>query len=123
MALCRFISNARQWSTIVIFTATPTPEKWRMTVEMVEGGLRIQAYPGATPFSLFSDRATATFAHDWHRNYALRVEAARGLDATEDHLYAGRFTATLHPGESVTLVATTEPYYGRCHALVFQRDP
>lgn len=83
---------------------------WRMEVAMVEGGLRVAAYPEATPLYLFSDRADAIFAHDWYRNYFLTVEAARGLDATEDHLYVGRFTATLHAGESVTLVATTEPY-------------
>ncbi len=85
--------------------------EWRMAVEMVEGGLRVEAYQGAIPFYLLSDRATATFAHEWYRNYALRCEAERGLDATDDQLYVGRFTATLHPGEAVTLVATTEPYF------------
>jgi len=84
---------------------------WRMEVAMVEGGLRMIAYPGATPLYLLSDRADAIFAHDWYRNYFLAVEATRGLDATEDHLYVGRFTTTLHVGESVTLVATTEPYW------------
>lgn len=83
---------------------------WRMEVAMVEGGLRVFAYPGATPLYLLSDRADAIFAHDWYRNYFLAVEAERGLNATEDHLYVGRFTAKLHAGESVTLVATTEPY-------------
>ncbi len=84
---------------------------WRMEVAMVEGGLRVIAYPGATPLYLLSDRADAIFAHDWYRDYFLAVEAVRGLDATEDHLYVGRFSATLHAGESVTLVATTEPYW------------
>jgi predicted glycogen debranching enzyme len=36
------------------------------------------------------------------------VEAYRGLDALDDNLYAGLFEVTLQPGESVTIVASTE---------------
>jgi predicted glycogen debranching enzyme len=81
---------------------------WRMSIELVERGLRVAAYAGATPLYLLSDRAEAMYAHDWYRNYFLAVEAARGLDPTEDHLHVGQFTITLHPGESLTLAATTE---------------
>jgi glycogen debranching enzyme len=82
---------------------------WRMKVEPVEHGLRVAAFDGATPFFLLSDRAEATPQHEWYRDYLLSVEDYRGLDALDDNLYAGDFQATLHPGESLTLVATTEP--------------
>jgi predicted glycogen debranching enzyme len=82
---------------------------WRMEIEPVVHGLRITAFDGARPFVLLSDTAEATPAHDWRRAFFLSAEAERGLDATEDHLLAGRFAATLRPGETLTLVVSTEP--------------
>ena len=38
----------------------------------------------------------------------LNVEGYRGLDALDDNLYAGLFQATLRPGESLTIVASTD---------------
>jgi predicted glycogen debranching enzyme len=81
---------------------------WRMRVEPVEHGLWVTAFDGATPFYLLSDRAEATPEHEWYRDYFLSVEDYRGLDALDDNLYAGNFQATLHPGESLTMVASTE---------------
>jgi len=82
---------------------------WAMQIEPLSGGLKVIAFDGAVPFYLFSDQATVTLQHDWYRDYFLLAEAARGLDATGDHLYAGHFQVTLQPGHSVTLVATTDP--------------
>lgn len=44
----------------------------------------------------------------WHWNVRHAVEAARGLDATEDLFSPGSFRATLAPGEVVTVVASAE---------------
>jgi glycogen debranching enzyme len=81
---------------------------WLMRVEPVEHGLRVTAFDGATPFYLLSDGAEATPEHEWYRDYFLSVEDYRGLDALDDNLCAGDFRATLLPGESLTLVASTE---------------
>ncbi|MFQ5857035.1 MAG: amylo-alpha-1,6-glucosidase [Anaerolineae bacterium] len=81
---------------------------WQMQIEPVENGLRVIAFNGAAPFYLLSNRAKATPQHDWYRGVFLSVEDYRGLDAYEDHLHAGVFSATLYPGESLTLVASTE---------------
>ena len=81
---------------------------WQMQVEAVAHGLRITAYPGATPTYLLSDKGEATAKHEWYRGFHLAVEAERGLDAAEDHLYAGEFTVTLQPGEAITVVASTD---------------
>ncbi len=82
---------------------------WQMQITPVARGLRVNAFDDATPFYLLSDQAEALPQHTWYRNFHLSVEAFRGLDAVEDHLYAGFFRAILRPGESVTLVASTEP--------------
>ena len=82
---------------------------WRMNVDLVEHGLRIVAFDGATPFYLLSASASAEPAHDWYRNFDLAAERYRGLDDHEDHLHAGTLRATLEPGESLTLVCSTEP--------------
>jgi len=81
---------------------------WTMRIDPVESGLRVMAFEGASPFYLLSDQATATPYHDWHRDFYLSVEAYRGLDAVEDHLHAATFQATLPPGETLTLVLSTE---------------
>jgi predicted glycogen debranching enzyme len=82
---------------------------WHMNVEPSEGGIKIAAYDNATPSYLSIDTATATPAHNWHYNFDLAVERYRGLSDREDHLHAATFTVTLHPGESLTFVASTEP--------------
>lgn len=81
---------------------------WRMQIDEVPNGLRVTPYDGATAFYLLSDRAQAQPRHEWYRNFALRVEAYRGLESREDHLYGGEFTITLQPDEAVTLVFSTK---------------
>jgi predicted glycogen debranching enzyme len=81
---------------------------WRMNIEPVAHGLRVVAFEGAFPLYLLSDRAKATPRHDWYKNFFLSVEDYRGLEVHEDHLLAVVFRATLHPGESLTIVASTE---------------
>jgi predicted glycogen debranching enzyme len=81
---------------------------WQILVSPVACGLRMDAFFEAAPFYLLSDRATATSQHDWHRNFWLAIEHYRGMDELDDHLCAGTFDATLQPGESLTLVASTE---------------
>lgn len=81
----------------------------RMDVRAVSHGVQIVAYPGAAPFRVLSTQAAFTPDHQWYRDYFLDREAYRGLDALDDNLYAGSFTATLQPGDSLTLVASAEP--------------
>jgi predicted glycogen debranching enzyme len=81
---------------------------WTMGIEAIDRGLCITAFPGAQPLYLLSDRANITPAHQWHENYQLAIEKYRGLSDREHHLHAATFSITLNPGESVTLVASTE---------------
>jgi len=79
-----------------------------MDVTPVERGLKVVAFEGATPFYVLSDSAAARPGGDWYRNFDLAVERARGLPDRTDHFFAGQFWATILPGGSLTIVASTE---------------
>ncbi len=81
---------------------------WRMTIVPAEHGVYISAYPEAAQLYLASDRADVTTAHDWYYGFELTAERDRGLNDHDDHLHAATFQATLQPGETLTLVASTE---------------
>ena len=76
-----------------------------MTVTPRPGGVSIDAYDAATPFSIVAERGTVTPQSVWYRDFVLAQESARGLDDRDDHLAVARFAFTLQPGESVTLTA------------------
>lgn len=78
---------------------------WQMTVTPRAGGVSIDAYDGATPFSIVAERGTVAPQSVWYRDFVLAQESARGLDDRDDHLAVARFAFTLQPGESVTLAA------------------
>jgi predicted glycogen debranching enzyme len=82
---------------------------WWMDVQRVENGLRLMSFSGAAPFWLLSAQARVTEQDLWYCDYLLSQELHRGLDARDDNLFAALFEAKLRPGESVTIVATTEP--------------
>lgn len=78
-----------------------------MMVTKAERGLRIVALDGALPFFVMSGAATSITASNWYRNFDLAVERARGLPDLTDHFFAGEMRATIAPGESLTIVAST----------------
>ena len=78
-----------------------------MQVAPAEHGLKVAAFEGSIPFYILSDSATASPAQEWYRNFDLAAERARGLPDRADHFFAGEFRATIAPGESLTMVAST----------------
>jgi predicted glycogen debranching enzyme len=78
-----------------------------MEVTPVERGLQVVAFDGATPFYVLSDSAEARPAKDWYRNFDLAAERARGLPDRTDRFFAGELRATIAPGGSLTIVAST----------------
>ncbi|AKG20111.1 amylo-alpha-1,6-glucosidase [Calothrix sp. 336/3] len=94
------------------YHGTTQANDWRMSLERVEQGICVTAYPEATPIYLLSctsgDRAVVSPVHHWYYKFDLAVERYRGLNDTEDHLHAATFEVNLNPGESVTLIASTE---------------
>jgi predicted glycogen debranching enzyme len=76
----------------------------------VEGPtMRIVAFDGATPLVLTVKGAELRGDADWYWQFHHRIEAERGLDATEDLYLPGVFRVRLGPGESATFVAGTAP--------------
>jgi predicted glycogen debranching enzyme len=82
---------------------------WQMAITSTDSGVVVIAHPQAVPLYLLSDRAQVTPAHDWYYGFDLAVERYRGLGDHEDHLHAATFEVSLNPGESCTVVASTEP--------------
>lgn len=81
---------------------------WQMAVDRIDRGIQVTATPDAVPLYLLSDRADVLTLHDWYYNFDLAIERERGLSDREDHLHVATFHLTLHPGESLTIVASTE---------------
>ncbi|QKQ74685.1 amylo-alpha-1,6-glucosidase [Nostoc sp. TCL240-02] len=81
---------------------------WKMSIEEVEQGICVTAYPGAVPMYLLSDGGSASVADNWYYGFDLAVERYRGLRDREDHLHAATFEVTLNPGEAIAFVASTE---------------
>ena len=78
-----------------------------MLVGRIEGGVQVTA-PGSSPFYLLSDGANLQIQNEWYRSFALLVEQFRGFRGIEDHFFAAEFTATLQPGESLTIIVSTD---------------
>jgi predicted glycogen debranching enzyme len=87
---------------------------WQMSLETLERGVCVTAYPESAPLYLLTDaEAEAKFRvsaplYNWHYGFDLAAEKRRGLDCCEDHLHAATFHMTIAPGSSLTLIASTE---------------
>ena len=81
---------------------------WHMKIAPVEHGVMVLPFDTATPFYIKSVQASCEPHHEWYRDCFLPRETERGLEDREDHLFAALFRAKLNPGESLTIVATTE---------------
>jgi predicted glycogen debranching enzyme len=80
---------------------------WHMQIDLVESGVKIVAFDGATPFYLKCEGAQCEQRHEWYRGCFMPVEKERGLDDSEDHLFAALFRAKLSVGGTITWVAST----------------
>jgi predicted glycogen debranching enzyme len=69
---------------------------------------RVRAFAGARPYRLSISQGRFSAAPAWYWNFWHRMEAERGLDASEDLLTPGSFAADLSPQVPVYLVATAE---------------
>jgi hypothetical protein len=79
-----------------------------MKIDPVEHGFSIMAYPTAVPFYVLTDKAEDLPVHDWCFGYDLAQERYTGLDKLEVHLHTVTFSTNINPGESLTIIASTE---------------
>ncbi|MCA9954968.1 MAG: glycogen debranching enzyme family protein [Anaerolineales bacterium] len=83
---------------------------WEPEVEDVANGLCIKVHEDAVPLYLLSNKMEMIPQFDWYEDFYLSVEEYRGQnDVQDDHIYAALLRTVLRPGESLTLVASTEP--------------
>lgn len=91
------------------YHSTTMMNEWQPKITAVSNGLHLSMFNGATPFSLLSSRGEWRPQFDWYEDFFLSIEEYRGQnDVQEDHLYGALLRVTLQPGESVTVVASTE---------------
>ncbi|OKH25955.1 glycogen debranching protein [Hydrococcus rivularis NIES-593] len=84
---------------------------WRMHLESIARGVRVNAFPNAVPYYILADRVTVSPVNEWYYGFELERERDRGLDHFDDNLYAVKiatYDTALEPGQSLTVVATTE---------------
>jgi predicted glycogen debranching enzyme len=81
---------------------------WHMKIALVEHGVMVIPFDTATPFFLKSAQASCEPRDEWYRDCFYPRETERGLEDREDLLFAALFRGKLNPGESLTVVATTE---------------
>ena len=84
--------------------------KFAMEAEIVENGLRISTGRGAPPFYLLGDFGVAESASGpgWRDDFYLAIENYRGQKDLECYFATGRLTHSLAPGQSLTVVVTTD---------------
>jgi predicted glycogen debranching enzyme len=93
------------------YHATTVSADWETVVEPVGSGVRLVAFPEATPLYLLVENGQIWPEPEWYwyEDYLLSLEEYRGQpDVQEDHLYIGTFELNLSPGESATIIASTE---------------
>lgn len=101
--------EARAFVNYRDYHQTTIMNDWEPDISSRENGLRLQMCDSATPFYLLSSKAGFYPQFDWYEDFFLSVEEYRGQnDVEEDHIYAAQIRYTLQPGESLTLVASTE---------------
>ena len=81
-------------------------------------GIKVTAFEDASDLYLSgvkndTDTVTWEIEHQWYRDFALAMEKYQGLNDLEDHLHAGTCSVTLKPGESITIIASTEEEWTR----------
>jgi predicted glycogen debranching enzyme len=84
---------------------------WPLQVNSVPHGVKVQGFPTATPVYFLTENPVKISQPQpcWYYGYDLAVERYRGLDNKEDHLHTLTFQGTIEPGQSLTLVVSTEP--------------
>jgi predicted glycogen debranching enzyme len=88
---------------------------WQMQIDADNEGVTVKPTLDAPELYLKSISSKPNTVVDWqidpiwYKNYALAVERYRGLSRSEDHLQVATCQTVLQPGQSVTIVATTEP--------------
>jgi predicted glycogen debranching enzyme len=96
---------------------------WEARLAVVPHGLSVQFF-GAPPYFILSQEFSAAIEGDWYWRFHHRMETCRGLDDQEDLYAMGRFAVILAPGQTATLVISTQadPCLNGLQTLAAERE-
>ncbi len=77
--------------------------------EPVRRGACVWSGQTGTPLYVTSDHGRMNVCYDWHFGFQLQREYERGTGCTEDHLHLATIEATIAQGETLMIVASTQP--------------
>jgi glycogen debranching enzyme len=83
---------------------------WPIQTRSHPRGIKIQAFDAAVPFYLLSNKGQLSPVSKWYQHYFLTLEQSRGLVHLDDHFHAATLRTTLSAGESLIVVASTQPH-------------
>ncbi|MGB3574212.1 MAG: amylo-alpha-1,6-glucosidase [Phormidesmis sp.] len=85
-------------------------KSWRINTRSHPRGLKIDAAGCPTPFYLFSTKGQLLPNDKWYQHYFLTQEKYRGLTHLDDHFHCATLRTQLSPGETITIVCSTQPF-------------
>lgn len=81
---------------------------WDIPISEIKDGFKVQAFRGARPYRVICNGARFVADPAWYWSFKHRMEAARGMDDSEDLFCPGRFTLTLGEGQDATCVMSAD---------------
>lgn len=83
---------------------------WFFEQKIIDNGVIIQVYPNVCPLYIKWTKGVYQRTDVWYYNYFNVMEKKRGLPYIEDHYNTGILKVNLKPGESITIVGSTEEF-------------
>jgi predicted glycogen debranching enzyme len=90
------------------YHATSKQNNFDFYYEQQKSNLKIHAYPDSTPLYVNWSKGNFIENRAWYKGIELPKEHYRGQDFVEDYYRIGYVTATLKPGEKISILCTTE---------------
>jgi predicted glycogen debranching enzyme len=83
---------------------------WPVKLEQLPDGVRVTSTdPGAPALVVRMASAAVTVTAELFQGFELPAEAERGLRDTDDHVHVATFSATIAPGGTVVVLASSQP--------------
>lgn len=82
---------------------------WQPDVALITGGFEVKAFDDTQTYRVIADKGEFSRDEDWYWSFRHRAETYRGLEDTEDLFVPGHFKLTLFPGQTLTVICSTEP--------------